>query len=131
MDAFISSQLNYCPLIWMCHSRGIHTQINRIHERALTIVYKDNTLSFEKLLEKSGSVTIHHRNIQLLAIEIYKALNNLSSPLMAKLFKIKESNYHLRKADSLMSNSSLVALHMVLVALLIWLPKFGNKSQQK
>ena len=104
MDAFISSQFNYCPLIWMCHSRGIHTQINRIHERALRIVYKDNTLSFEKLLEKSGSVTIHHRNIQLLAIEICKALNNLSSPLMAELFKIKESNYHLRKADSLMSN---------------------------
>ena len=59
---------------------------------------------FEKLLEKSGSVSIHNRNIQLLAIEIDKTLNNLSSPLMAELFKIKDSNYDLRKADSLVSN---------------------------
>ena len=104
MDAFISSQFNYCPLVWMCHSRSINTQINRIHERALRIVYKDNILSFEQLLEKSGSFSIHHRNIQLLAIEIYKALNNLSSPLMVELFKIKESNYDFRNADQLVSN---------------------------
>ena len=45
MNAFVSSQFNYCPLLWMCHSRVLHTQINRIHERALRIVYKDDLLS--------------------------------------------------------------------------------------
>ena len=85
MDAFISSQFKYCPLVWMCYSRSIHTQITRIHERALGIVYKNNILSFEKLLEKSGWVSIHHRNIQLLAIEIHKALNNVYSQMMAEL----------------------------------------------
>ena len=44
MNAFVSSQFNYCPLLWMCHSRVLHTQINRIHERALRIVYKDGLL---------------------------------------------------------------------------------------
>ena len=66
----LSSQFNYCPLLWMCHNRSLNTQINKIYHRALSIVYRDNTSSFETLLEKSGSVSIHHSNIQSLAIEI-------------------------------------------------------------
>ena len=27
MNAFIQSQFGYCPLLWMCHSRSIHTKI--------------------------------------------------------------------------------------------------------
>ena len=77
MNAFISSQFNYCPLLWMCHNRSLNTQINKIHHRALSIVYRDNTSSFETLLEKPGSVSIHHSNIQSLVIEILKSLNNL------------------------------------------------------
>ena len=79
--------------------------MNRIHEKPSRIVYKDNILSFEK----SGLVSIHHRNIQLIAIEIQKALNNLSSPLMAELFKIYDSNYDLRKADGLVSNKPIIS----------------------
>ena len=39
MKAFIESQFNYCPLIWMLHSRALNNKINRIHERALRTVY--------------------------------------------------------------------------------------------
>ena len=105
MNAFIHSQFNYCPLIWMCHSRTVHSLINNIHERALRIVYKDNISSFTQLLEKSGSVSIHHRNLQALAIEVYKALNNLSSPLMSDLIKLKETTYNLRNASVLVSTN--------------------------
>ena len=103
MNAFINSQFSYCPLIWMCHSRTTHSIINNIHERTLRIVYKDNISSFAQLLEKANAVTIHHRNIQVLAIEIYKALNKLSSPLMSELFKLKEIKYSLRKGNVLVS----------------------------
>ena len=106
MNAFIHSQFSYCPLIWMCHSRTIHSLINNIHERALRIVYKDDDSSFEELLEKSGSVSIHHRNLQSLAIEIYKALNNLSSPLMSDLFKLKKTTYNLRNTNALSSTNT-------------------------
>ena len=68
MESFIISQFNYCPLIWMIHSRGLNNKINRIHERALRIVYDDNRSSFEDLLNKDKSVTIHQRNLQQLAI---------------------------------------------------------------
>ena len=36
-------------------------------------------------------------NLQLLSIETYKALNNLSSPLMSDLFSVKDARYNLRK----------------------------------
>ena len=67
MNAFITSQFSYCPLIWMCHGKNINVQINTIHQRTLRIVYTDYTSSFEELLQKSESMCIHHRNIQLLA----------------------------------------------------------------
>ena len=105
MNAFITSHFSYCPLVWMCHNRCLNTKINKIHERALRIVYDDNHSSFSELLEKSGSVSIHHRNLQQLATEIYKALNNLSSPLMSELFTVKETSYNLRGNGRLKCNN--------------------------
>ena len=86
MNAFITSQFGYCPLVWMCISRKLNKQINKIHEMVFRIVIMYYTLSFDKLLKKSGSVSLHLRNLQRLTIEIYKALNNISSTLMCELF---------------------------------------------
>ena len=50
MNSFFNSQFNYCPLVWMFHSRSINNKINRLHERVLSIVYNDFKSSFENLL---------------------------------------------------------------------------------
>ena len=70
MNAFFNSQFNYCPVIWMCHSRALNNKINRLHERCLRIIYNDKTSTFKELLEKDNSVTIHYRNIPALATEM-------------------------------------------------------------
>ena len=70
----------------MFHSRNINNKINRLHERALRMVYRDDVSSFTELLTKDGSVCIHHRNIQALAIELYKAKHDLSPSLMKEIF---------------------------------------------
>ena len=59
-------------LTWMFHSRRANSKINHIHERALRIVYKGNNSSFQELLRKNKSFCVHHRNIQSLAIELFK-----------------------------------------------------------
>ena len=92
MKAFVSSQFAYCPLIWMFHSRQINHKINKLHERALRIVYNDHFSSFEELLSKDKSVTVHQRNLQTLATEMYKILNGLSPDIMQDIFETK-SNY--------------------------------------
>ena len=48
MKAFIESQFNYCPLIWIYYSRTMDIKINRIHKRALRLVYSDHVSSFWK-----------------------------------------------------------------------------------
>ena len=92
MKTFIESQFNYCPLIWMFHSRTINSKINRLHERALRIVYSDIKSSFEALLMKDKSFSIHERNIQSLAIEIYKFLNGLYPSFLNNVFHKNISN---------------------------------------
>ena len=97
MKAFINSHFGYCPLIWMCHNRGLNNRINNIQKRALRIVYNDQTSSFNDLLVKDGSVTVHTRNIQLLATGIYKVINNISPEIMNEVFQLKEcTNYSSR-----------------------------------
>ena len=83
MNAFINSQFGYCPLVWMMHSRKLNTRINRIHERALRVVFNDMVSSFEELLLRNNSVSIHISNIQLLAIELYKVANGFASEIMS------------------------------------------------
>ena len=66
----------------MFHSRTLNNKINGLHEKALRIVYGDYKSKFDELLEKDGSFSIHHRNIQMLTIEIFKFLNGLSPQIM-------------------------------------------------
>ena len=86
MKTFIISQFNYCPLIWMFHNRTLNNKINRLHERALRLVYGEDSLSFQELLDLDNSMTIHHRNIQRLATEMFKIKNNLSPIPMKEIF---------------------------------------------
>ena len=41
MNALFISQFNYCPIIWMCHSRKNNNKINRLHERCLRIIHNE------------------------------------------------------------------------------------------
>ena len=61
MKAFIESQFNYCPLIWMLRSRALNNKINHIHERALRTVYSDYNSSLYKLLDKHDTFKIHQK----------------------------------------------------------------------
>ena len=102
LNSFITAQFNYCPLIWMCHSRTLNNKINRIHERALRIVYNDYKSNFKELLERDHSFTIHERNIQYLAIEAYRIKNGLSPVIMNDVFQFaKDSAYGFRSGNHL------------------------------
>ena len=99
MKAFVCSQFSYCPLVWMNHNRALNSRINRLHERALRIVYQDKKSDFQDLLNKDNSLTIHHRNIQSLAIELFKVKNGIAPELMRKLFPLEEPAYNLRNKN--------------------------------
>ena len=77
----------------MFRGRTINSEVNRLHCRALRIVYRDDTSTFDELLDKDGSITVHHRNLQFLAIEMYKLVHGLSPLFMADIF-CNNTNLH-------------------------------------
>ena len=76
------SQFSYCRLTWMCHSRKINNQINKLYECALRLVYND------KISIKS--LTIHERIIQVLLTVIFKVKSGVGSKIMTESFKFKK-----------------------------------------
>ena len=81
----------------MCHSRKNNNKINKLHERCLRFIYNDKRLSFNALLEKDGSVSIHERNIKILARKMFKFSKNLEPPQMHENFKLKDQpHFNLR-----------------------------------
>ena len=96
MRAFITSQFQYCPLIWMFHSRQLNKKINKIQERALRITYQDAESTYSELLEKDCAVTIHTKNLQLLMTEMYKTKNGLNPSFMQEIFCENATHYNLR-----------------------------------
>ena len=84
----------------MFYSRKTNNRINKLHERALRLVYIDYESTFEDLLTKGGSFTVHDYNIQTLAIESYKLYNNISQTIFGELFTRNNNGYYLRsKSD--------------------------------
>ena len=84
--------LNQSPLVAVFGLQNLNARINRIHERALRIVYVDDTSSFEHLLRKDNSFTIHERNVQTLAIELFKIVQGTSPEIMKSVFPLKVEN---------------------------------------
>ena len=82
MQSFIMSQFGYCSLIWMKHNRSLSNNINRIHKRAITIVYRDKKSTFKELLEKHNSLTIQVKNVKVLVTQMYKVQKNCSPEIM-------------------------------------------------
>ena len=88
------------------HCPMLDNKINRLPEKALRIVYLDLNANFDGLLEEDNSFSICHRNIQTLAIEIFKFLKGLSLPKMKEVFQVKPSApYSLRDKNELDSRN--------------------------
>lgn len=67
---FSNAKFNYCPLILKLHSCNINNVIRNLYESGLQLNFSDKNSSYEELLLKYGSVSIHHKNIQILMIEM-------------------------------------------------------------
>ena len=89
----------------MFRSRQINHRINRLHERALRIVYKDHFPSFEEPLSKDQSVKVHQKNLQILATEMYQIFNGLSPSIKKDTFKAESNYYNTRNAPAFSSRN--------------------------
>ena len=77
----------------MFHCRSLNNRINNIHEGALRLVYNDSYSSFNDLLDKDKSVSIHMRNIQAVAIELFKVYKGVASDIFVKFSNLNRNAY--------------------------------------
>ena len=73
----------------MFHSRQNNKKIKHLHERCSRLIQNDKLSSYEELLEKNGSVSVDHKNIQRLAIEILQIKHGQSREIVTDLFTQK------------------------------------------
>ena len=93
LNAVIMSNFNYCPLIWLFCSKAANSTINRVHKRALRLLYQDFESSFEALPSKDDDV----KHLQKLPLEVYKTLHHLNPLYLWENFQTKSITYNLRK----------------------------------
>ena len=95
----------------MCHSRSLNNKVNHIHERALGIVYQDFQLGFSDLFVKDNSFTIHQKNLQLLATEIFKVKMNMSPEIINDIFDFSKNYAHELRGGNCLSRSNIHSMH--------------------
>ena len=69
--------------------------------RALRIVYNDFQSSYEDLLHRVNTTTLHLGRMQSIAIETFKCLNGIAPEYIRDLVKLKDNKYNFRYENML------------------------------
>ena len=99
--SFIRSNFNFCPLIWHFCSKSNTEKLEKLQFRALRIVFNDYESSYDTLLKKVNSTTLHLNRLRLIASETFKCIHNLSPEYLQSLVKVKSSTYNFRYSNIL------------------------------
>ena len=76
-----------------CHKQD-YLKIEKIQYNVLKIVYNSNE-SYEELLLRNNEVSIHQKQLRILATDVFKSLGDINSDFMKSYFTIKEKPYSL------------------------------------
>ena len=96
INSYVLSYFLYCPLIWMFCNKTKYGRIQKVHKRALRLLYFDFSSSYTELLLKEDTITIHNKHLLILMTETYKSINRLNPEIMWNVFETVNIPYNLR-----------------------------------
>ena len=76
-------------MIWMFCRKQDYLEVEKIHYKALKIVYNSNEC-YEELLIQNNEISIRQKQLRTLATEIYKSLTDVNPDFMKNYFPIEE-----------------------------------------
>ena len=126
MESFVKAQFSYCPLVWMFSNRTLNTRINKLQERSLRILYRDDISTFEDLLVRDNSSTLHDHNIKLLAMEMYKAKHGIEPNLIGEFVTIREPRYNFRQISDFLKEKASSTTYVIWDLILDARKRAGN-----
>ena len=77
-QAFISSNFNYCDIVWhFCSNRSTY-KIEKVHKNALRVMLNDCTSSYSDMLEVVKRPMLYISRIKNITIETFKSVKGLN-----------------------------------------------------
>ena len=71
--------------------------MNGLHERYLRVIYNDAHSCYDELLNLDNVLSILHKNLQILATEMFRVYTGLTTDILNEVFPLKAPpNYNLR-----------------------------------
>ncbi len=105
-QAFIPSNFNYCPVVWMLCGQGNVKKMEHIQLKALCFGFNDFTSSCAELMKKSEQPSISIHLIRSLALQVYKCINEIAPAYLCTLLTKHNFPYDLRNDKRVRENSS-------------------------
>ena len=99
--SFIKSNFNFCPVVWHFCSQTNTEKLEKLQYRALRIVYNDYQASYDELLKRVNTTTLHLGRMQSIALETFKCLNGIAPEYIRDLVKFKDNKYNFRYENML------------------------------
>ena len=99
VNAFINCQL-FTLLEYGCLLLKVQlTECEKLHFRALQIVYNVHGKSCEELLAVSNDISVHQKQLRILAIEVYKSFMKTNADFMWDFCNTKFAPYDFRTSE--------------------------------
>ena len=89
VNSFSYANFNYFPLVWHLSFCESIRKIQKIQKRCLRIALGDYGSGYDALLRKIGKLTMETEQLRVLAIEIFKTVNNLNPNYVKGIFTQK------------------------------------------
>ena len=89
----MSSNFNYCPLVWYFTTTNQLQKTEKIQQRALRFITDNHVANYETILRDTDMATMHGRQMQNLCIENYETFSNLNPEYMHELFERNSHTY--------------------------------------
>ena len=78
----------------MFHNKSLNHKINKLHERCLRVIYNDAHSSYDELLNLDNSVSMHHKNLQILGTEMGQLYTGSATNILNEVFPLKPPSNH-------------------------------------
>ena len=100
-NAFITSNFNYCNVVWHFCGDTNSRKIEKVHKKSLNVVLNDYTSSYSVLLEKVERPTLYVSRIKSISLEVYKCLKKGSPSYITDIFSVSNIPYETRGGTKL------------------------------
>ena len=95
-NSYISSNFNYCPIVWMFTGKLNFDKLEKSNKRAIRFISNDAESSYEQLCTEEKLLNIHKRCIKSVAIQMFKIKNQTAPDYLAEMFNVRETHYDIR-----------------------------------